>query len=172
MVTEITPSLELLRQPPKPDANPSAPRLEDFFTFRLAVLLNMISRQTHRFSGRGISITTSQRRILLFVGHFPGQTPATISRLSQMDKAQVSRTIKSMERHGWVSSRTDRADGRSKRIGLTASGRRAFKHIAPISQARQIELANILTLGEVTAFYRVLAKLTDYTCRSEMGPNG
>ena len=53
-----------------------------------------------------------------------GQTPLVLARAFQVPKTTMTHTLAGLERHGLVEMRPNPDDGRSKRVWLTAAGRR------------------------------------------------
>lgn len=68
-----------------------------------------------------------------------GQTPLALARAFQVPKTTMTHTLMIAERHGWVETRPNPRDGRSKQVWLTAEGRRfreeAIAAVAPDLQA-------------------------------------
>jgi DNA-binding MarR family transcriptional regulator len=52
-------------------------------------------------------------------------SPLELARAFQVTKGTMSSTLQRLEAHGWIAVRPDPADGRAKRVTITASGRRA-----------------------------------------------
>jgi DNA-binding MarR family transcriptional regulator len=77
---------------------------------------------------------------LVRLGH--QQTPVELARAMQVTKATMSSTLSRLERKGLISSNPDPDDGRSRRIAISAKGRKArdraimavASHIAGIEQ--------------------------------------
>jgi DNA-binding MarR family transcriptional regulator len=60
-----------------------------------------------------------------FVRLGDGRTPVELASAFQVTKATITSTLQRLERKGFVKSTPDANDGRSKRITITASGRKA-----------------------------------------------
>ncbi len=156
--------LESLRVPPGAGFDPRAPELEEFVSFRLSVLSNLLSRHSDRYWARGEQLSTSERRVLLFVGRFPKRSLRGAAETMQMDKAQLSRTVKALEARGWIRLRSDPNDARIRRLELTAAGRRKYERALPKARIQQADLLDALRTEEIHTLYNLLAKLTDRVC--------
>ena len=159
-------------EPPASDADIEALQFEDFFTFRLSLLNDLLGREGARRWFSRFGLTLPQRRLLLSIGRFPGRSIAELSRITQMDKAQVSRSGRDLERRGVVRSRDDDDDARLKRLDLTAEGKKLHRAVFKVAQARQAAILSALGRAEVRELYRLLAKLTACGLAGEAGVTG
>lgn len=146
--------------PPAPDTNFEALQFEDFFTFRLSLLSDLLSRDGARNWFGGFGLTSPQRRLLLTVGRFPGCSFGELSRITQIDKGQVSRSARELQQRGLVRAGNDDRDARLKRLALTAEGERLHDAVFRAAQNRQADILSHLRSEEVRELYRLLAKLT------------
>lgn len=74
----------------------------------------------------GSPFTLSEARILYELAHRTDPTAAEIARVLNVDRAQMSRTVKRLVTRGLVASREDPAHGRQQLLSLTGEGRQAF----------------------------------------------
>ncbi|MGK6319143.1 bifunctional helix-turn-helix transcriptional regulator/GNAT family N-acetyltransferase [Sphingomonas sp. DT-204] len=74
----------------------------------------------------GSPFTLSEARILYEVAHRADPTAAEIARTLNVDRAQMSRTLKRLIGRGLMTAREDPAHGRQQLLSLTEEGRKAF----------------------------------------------
>lgn len=88
--------------------------------------------------------TLTEARILYEIAHRTEPTAADIMRALELDRGQLSRTLKRFTGRGLVETATDPEGGRRRPISLTASGRKAFAQLE-----RNTRLAVGALLGEL-----------------------
>ncbi len=145
----------------RPDEAPGSFDLERFLPYRLSVVTNRISRA---FAGRysaefGLSIP--EWRVIAVVGGFAPLSSNEICRLTEMDKAKVSRAVTRLVAAGLLSRKPDPADQRLIRLAFTKKGRKVYDAIVPRARALERELTEALEPGEREVLERVLVKLYD-----------
>ena len=133
--------------------------LERFLPYRLSVVTNRISRA---FAGRysaefGLSIP--EWRVIAVVGGFAPLSSNEICRLTEMDKAKVSRAVTRLAAAGLLSRKPDPTDQRLIQLAFTKKGRKVYDAIVPRARALERELTEALAPGERTVLERVLVKL-------------
>ncbi|MBV8237767.1 MAG: winged helix-turn-helix transcriptional regulator, partial [Sphingomonas sp.] len=74
----------------------------------------------------GSRFTLSEARILYELAHREDPTAADIARTLNMDRAQISRTLKRFADRGLLETRDDPGHGRQQLLSLTPTGRAAF----------------------------------------------
>jgi DNA-binding MarR family transcriptional regulator len=91
-------------------------------------------------------VTVTQYGLLGHLAAFDGIGIAALAEKLIMDPTTLTRNLRPLERRGFVAIKTDRHDKRSRRLHLTASGRKVFANAKPawVRAQRQIEQA----LGE------------------------
>ena len=134
-------------------------RLEQFITYRLTALSNMLNRQMERFLNQRFDISLPDWRVLANLGHFQDMSVRDLAARSRMDKALVSRAVARLVKRGFVSSRPDTRDGRLVVLALTESGREMYEAIMPLARKRQRRLLECLNDKERTTFEQALDKL-------------
>jgi DNA-binding MarR family transcriptional regulator len=86
---------------------------------------------------------------------------------SEMDKVKVSRAAAGLIAAGLLEQSPDPADGRVRRLHLTARGERVHQAIIPRARALEARLAEGLSAAEWNALRHLLRRLTEYTRRLE-----
>ncbi len=143
----------------RPGGAPGDFDLERFLPYRLSVVTNRISRA---FAGRyaaefGLSIP--EWRVIAVVGGFAPLSSNEICRLTEMDKAKVSRAVTRLAAAGLLKRETNRADQRLIKLSFTRKGRSVYEGIVPLALALERELTEALEPGERELLERALMKL-------------
>ena len=142
-----------------PDNNVEELHLEQFLTYRLNVLSNMLNRQMERFYKQRFGVSLPDWRVLANLGRFQDMSVRDLAAHSQMDKALVSRTVARLVKRGLVTSRPDASDGRLVALSLTTAGQAMYEAIIPLARKRQQRLMNCLDSYEQQAINSALDKL-------------
>lgn len=121
------------------DSAPDTP-LENFLTHRLARIHAKLTAKDSRLLRKHAGITSTQWRILSSLGCHGSCTSAQLSRLALMDKGLISRTVKTLQAGGLVTTRRKGTDNRALYLDLTEDGRDIHVRMLPLMQARQIAL--------------------------------
>ena len=97
-------------------------------------------------------------------------SPLELARAFQVTKGTMSSTLQRLEAHGWIMVRPDPADGRAKRVTITASGRRARAEALQALEPVTAELETMFggRLGDALPF---LAELRAYLDRRRDEPD-
>lgn len=136
--------------------------LEQFLTYKLNVLSNMINRQTERFLADNFAISLPEWRVLANLGRFADLSVRDVASLSEMDKALVSRAVAKLVKRGFVNSQPHANDGRLVVLSLTTAGLEQYNQILPKARKRQERLYCVLDLQEREAIDSILQKLTRF----------
>lgn len=139
--------------------DPPPLNLRGFLTFRLARLQSQINSQAQHILRTHADVGQSEWRVLALVGEHDVCTMARIVREGQMDKAQVSRAVKSLTDKGYLSTRLDPFDHRQTILSLTASGSTLRDRIMPLMRARQRHLMSGLTQEEVETMFELIGRI-------------
>lgn len=94
---------------------------------------------------------------LITMGHYPeGVTVAQLSRISEKDKAAISRTLSELEKQGLVQKRKDVENAYRAPVLLTEAGREASARVEQLAQMA-VEQAGVgLTEERRAVFYETL----------------
>jgi DNA-binding MarR family transcriptional regulator len=97
-----------------------------------------------------------------------GSTPLELARAFQVPKTSMTHTLAGLEKYGFVETRPNPGDKRSKQVWLTAAGRQfrdeALTQLAPILQRLAERFSSkrvVAMLPELSEFRTVLDKLRD-----------
>lgn len=148
--------------PPCPDApvDSQTLALEDFLTFRLGALSNALQTQvTRHYIAPASPVGLTEWRLMGQIQRHGELHASALSRLSLMDKAQISRALQPLIDQGWVLRRADPAHARRHLLQLSAAGQAVFDEVLARARPYQAALLNALTAQERTALDGILDKL-------------
>ena len=133
--------------------------LQEMVTFRISRLHARLSAQAAEILKKNGGISLMQWRILVMLETHGAITPAEIVRQTELDKGQLSRTIKGMVEQGLITSTPSESDQRSHVLGFTEKGLQVFRTARPHMRHRQMHLLSSLTDEERAATFAALEKL-------------
>ncbi|MDE0305758.1 MAG: MarR family transcriptional regulator [Albidovulum sp.] len=133
--------------------------LSQFLTFRIARLHLALNAQAAAILSRETDITLGQWRMIIMIGTEGVSTSRELIAKSGMDPAIISRTLRSLERAGFVTLARSEPDRRVLRLALTPSGSKLHEQILPKMKARQRMLLNALSPDEAITVFRIIEKL-------------
>lgn len=142
--------------------NRTQPTLRRHFTYRLNVLsrLNDLMCQELYQSGCGLSLPES--RCLAAIGSCPGNlTVNEVAFETNLDKAQVSRTVKTLVDRGLVCKRPCPVDGRAVLLNLTPQGQERWKQVMPLIDQRNQDLLHCLSESERVQLLDMFDRMLD-----------
>ena len=133
--------------------------LTDFLSFRIARVHAKLNAQAIALLSANAGITLQQWRVVALLGDPSLTTASALSRIGEIDKALLSRTLKALIATGLVANKRDPKDARQVRLLLTAKGRLLRERMLPIMRQRQRLLLGVLSPIERTSIYSALEKL-------------
>jgi DNA-binding MarR family transcriptional regulator len=86
-------------------------------------LLSKAVTEIHDLKLRPFGISATQFALLEVIGRTEPTTRAAVARTQHLDKSTLSRNLKSIFFEGWVEEVKEQADGRSRPIALTKTGK-------------------------------------------------
>lgn len=134
------------------------PRIEDFLTYRVTLLAQLIGRDAARFAARH-GLRLPEYRLLWHLVTQGPCSPAAIVARHAMDKALVSRALDGLIARGLAAQVPDPTDGRRLLAGATPAGRELHAALLPDAMARQGALRGVLSTEELAVLDRVLDRL-------------
>ncbi len=84
---------------------------------------------------RPVGLTNGRFSLLMSLNRPERPAMAPVADLLAMDRTTLTAALKPLERRGWVTIDVDPADRRSRRLSLTATGRRTLAKAVPIWRA-------------------------------------
>lgn len=133
--------------------------LRSFVTFRLTRLQAQVNAQAQHILRTYSDVGQSEWRVLILVQDHGTSTMAQVVRDGQMDKAQVSRAVKSLIQKGYLNSTPDPGDQRQNILSLTEAGGQVHTTVLPHMQARQKILLEGLSEADIAHLYSILDQL-------------
>lgn len=100
-------------------------------------------------------------RLLVLLAIEPALSASQMCEVIGMDKASVSRALRTMQARGLITIGLDADDGRLRVARITAKGRKLHDQIAGLALERQAALLSVLDDGERATLIRLLHKLHD-----------
>ncbi|MEX0283291.1 MAG: MarR family winged helix-turn-helix transcriptional regulator [Paracoccaceae bacterium] len=133
--------------------------IQQMITFRTARLSARLAAQAARILKESSGLTLMQWRILIQIHGKGSTTQSEMVRLTQVDKAQVSRTLKHMLEQGLVASEVNESDHRVHFVRLTDKGADLLQRAWPTMTERRKRLHNSLSAKEQEAFFDTIQKI-------------
>lgn len=133
--------------------------LDKSFSFRLILLVNLLSRPFYSTYGKRHDISINEWRIIMTLSAHPGISASEICSMSGLHKMNVSRGVLRLTRQGRLSNSPDPADGRRKILNLTAKGRAVFNSVFPSAVEQERAMLAGLSSAEKRTVSRILDKL-------------
>jgi DNA-binding MarR family transcriptional regulator len=140
--------------------------VEDFLTFRITRLSNALRANLSRRYLEEFNLSLPEWRLLALITRFSPMRFSEVTTRSNMDKGQVSRTLRVMNKRGLIKSKIVRR-GSSAAEALAApvivtvapKGKALYRAVLPVAQKRQIEMLMTITESERLALFDILDKL-------------
>ena len=139
--------------------------VEDFLTFRITRLSNALRANLTKRYLEEFNLSLPEWRLLALIARFAPLRFSEVTNRSSMDKGQVSRTLRVMEKRGLTKlkvirgTRAVEALAAPVMVSITAKGRALYKAVLPAARSRQAELLLTLNEKERVALYATLDKL-------------
>ncbi|MEL6195500.1 MAG: MarR family transcriptional regulator [Myxococcota bacterium] len=107
----------------------------------------------------GYEATPEQWFVLNKLHQREGRIQSELSDEIFSDRPNITRILDGMERHGWITRKSDGRDGRRKQVFLTRAGRRVAQEIADMARVERAVIFNGLSDEDMAATRRLLEKL-------------
>ena len=140
--------------------------IEDFVTFRLTRLSNALRTNVTKRYLEEFGLSLPEWRLLALVTRFSPLRFSELTSRSNMDKGQVSRTLRVMTKRGLTKMKalkrgTAYAEALAAPVvvSVTPKGKSLYKAVLPAAQKRQAEVLSTLSDSERVALYDTLEKL-------------
>lgn len=106
-------------------------------------------------------LTVTQFGLLAQLRGAPGVGVSALAEKMIMDATTLSRNLRPLERRGLVAAKTDREDGRVRKLELTAAGRTTLDHALAGWRAAQRQVEQALGPAEMKALGAALDRALD-----------
>ena len=132
--------------------------IEEFASFRIAVIASNLSSGTARMLSAVYGISVASWRILVILEMEGPRTPSEICAKGAIDKAHMSRSRPILEKRGLIKQIPGKTDKRY-RLQITPAGSELFATVNPIARAREANLLGVLSEEEQRLFDGCLSRL-------------
>ena len=160
MIEGIAGMMEITRES---DQNPieslTSSELEGFITYRIVRLHAALDRQAVETLKRTSGMRQNEWKIISLLGLGRARNSTDIARVTGMDPAIISRTLRSLEKDGLLLTERSEEDRRVVNLALSDRGRARFEATFPHMLARQRTLLSALTTEEREIAWKILDKL-------------
>jgi DNA-binding MarR family transcriptional regulator len=141
--------------------------VEDFLTFRITRLSNALRANLTKKYLAEFDLSLPEWRLLALVARFAPMRFSEVTSRSSMDKGQVSRTLRAMEKRGMTKMKVIRNRGARSvevlaapvMVSITAKGRALYRAVLPVARRRQAEMLLTLSATDRVELYSTLDKL-------------
>ncbi|QBF32583.1 MarR family winged helix-turn-helix transcriptional regulator [Thalassococcus sp. S3] len=126
-------------------------------TFRFIKLGNKIAASFSDY-GNKHGIILSEWRCIIWLAAMPGSSGQDTAHGTAMDRMNVSRNLRSLEKKGLVTRRADDQDAKRWLWELTRAGRDIYEAIMPYAAKRDRRITEAFTAAELSALNKALTK--------------
>jgi DNA-binding MarR family transcriptional regulator len=139
--------------------------VEDFLTFRITRLSNALRTNLTKRYLEEFDLSLPEWRLLALIARFAPMRFSEVTNRSGMDKGQVSRTLRVMEKRGLTKLRVIRGSRAAEAlaapvmVSITPKGKTLYKAVLPVARRRQAEMLLTLSENDRVALYATLDKL-------------
>ncbi|MEO8936956.1 MAG: MarR family winged helix-turn-helix transcriptional regulator [Burkholderiaceae bacterium] len=137
-----------------------SPSLERFLTYRLHLVSRTSDRESSAAYVDECGISLSDGRCLAAIGSFAPLSVRDLARRANQDKAQTSRSVKSLVALGLVGKAASDVDGRGVVLTLTPAGKRTYRKVMKMIAARNDAIFGALNAAERRTLGTLLDRVT------------
>lgn len=136
-------------------------RLSDFLPYRLSITSNAVSEVLSGAYQDLFQLRIPEWRLIAVLGEQDDLTQNDLAARTLMDKMTVSRATAALVRRRLVSQNRDGADGRSRRLTLTTTGRELYGRVAPAALRLEAALLTDFSAEDRALLAALLGRLHD-----------
>jgi DNA-binding MarR family transcriptional regulator len=149
-------------------------KINEFLTFHLMRLSSMAKSNAARVYLDPAGLSVPEWRLVATVANYSPVPFSDITAMTTMDKGQVSRTLRSAQAKGLVTTELVPADRRGLSesgtsasisrviVSITPAGREMYDKVMPIAQSYQAGLINLMSVEERRVLVDVLQRVHRY----------
>ena len=156
------PNTDILNHAVQDPSGGESQLLQQLLTFRISRVNARLNAQALRILRRTTGLTLTQWRILVALDALGDSSLSRIVEATQMHKAMVSRTVKSMLQQGLLQTKRNPKDMRAHILGMTVAGRGQYDIARPAMRQRQIALRAAIGEDNVAGLLSALDLLDDH----------
>ena len=127
--------------------------------WRLSVLLNLYAGPLYKEIFERISLDRLGFVVLFTLDRHNGLAARDIVQATSFPKNSISRAISRLKKRKFIIDQVDPNDKRSKKLGITPSGKQIVGMIVPMLEDRQNSMRSVLDDKERETFDRCLEKI-------------
>lgn len=113
------------------------------------------------FAQRGVEMTPERWVVLVRLWETDGLTQRELAERVFKDEPTVSRILAGMQAKGWVVRRADAADGRTRRVHLTAAGRELQRELVPLAKKLVARIEKGISEADLAVTRRTLQRIVE-----------
>jgi len=133
--------------------------LNEFITFRLSVLQPKLAKFAAALVQDQADIRLPEWRVLALLNERGPMASHEIIDVTGIDKGLLSRTVKVLERSGYVIPQRPKENRRMLRLTLSDSGHEIIEKTMPAMKAHQQDMLDALTEEERSTLFEIFDKL-------------
>lgn len=156
-----------------PGAEGANLKINEFLTFHLLRLASIAKSSVAREYLDPAGLSVPEWRLLATVANYSPLPFSDITAMTTMDKGQVSRTLRSAQGKGLISTELVSADRRGTGensassisrvvVSITPSGRALYQKVMPVAQRYQAGLLELMSVEERRVMLDVLQRVYRY----------
>jgi DNA-binding MarR family transcriptional regulator len=120
------------------------------------LLLNRTISGLYNEALRPLGLTSAQLTLLVIVTRRGPVSPGEVAKRLNMDKSTLSRNVRLMEDHGWLSVSPDQSQaGRSQSLTIESKGRKLIEKALPLWQGAQERAGELLGERGARSIYTI-----------------
>ncbi len=119
--------------------------LHSFFPYQVRVFYRAVSQSVSNIYGSRYGLTVPEWRAMAVLGPYGTLSASEIVQRSSMDKVNVSRAIKGLQKANFLKRDIDGEDKRRAVLRLTKEGREAYSILVPLVKNLEANLLDGLT---------------------------
>ena len=142
------------------DSEQKVLKLQEFFPYLVRAFYRDVTATAASVYSTEFGMTPAEWRSMMAIGPNRHLTAQDIVARSSMDKVVVSRTLRSMKDNGWVETRENLGDGRSKLVSLSAAGKEIYYKLIPHALKVEEKLLGGISEEQKNEFINIMAKIS------------
>ena len=136
--------------------------VRDFVSYRLSVLSRVLDRTTEARMIKASVLALTENRILGLLYDGAATTVRAVAKEMCLDKAQVSRAMTKLVKHGYAGRSIDPIDRRSAEFRITDKGKEYYTAHIVKAREMQFEMLKNLDAEELVKLDTAIAKLMTF----------
>ncbi|HYM17710.1 MAG TPA: MarR family winged helix-turn-helix transcriptional regulator [Micropepsaceae bacterium] len=148
-------------------ASPPVIDHEHYVPFLITVISNSLYRAASPVYQTRFGVGVTEWRVLSALGVEPNTTANRVCNIAQLDKAAASRSLRVLEKGGYVAIEPHQTDARKRKVELTIKGRELHDNILRVALKRQEQILGGFAHEETQALIALLQRVRANLARLE-----